>query len=90
MCGGSTQLLGFNRSNWPIALGPGDVTMTVQQASDPVIRLDPETGAVTALRLGHALVRTQFAGAESETCVVVMANATEGDPSNCDELRGKR
>lgn len=80
----------IDQGNWPIALGPGDVTVTVQQASDPVVRLDPATRAVTALRPGHALVRTQFAGAESETCVVVMANATEGDPSNCDELRGKR
>ncbi|MGA1984398.1 MAG: hypothetical protein ABSG84_18260 [Acidobacteriaceae bacterium] len=78
------------QSNWPIALGPGDVKMSVQQASDPVVRLDTATGAVAALRLGHALVRMEFAGAESETCVVVMANATEGDPSNCDELRGKR
>lgn len=80
----------FQQDGWQIALGPGNVTTTVQQPSDPVIRLDPATGAVTALRLGHALVRMRFAGAESETCVVVMANATEGDPSNCDELRGRR
>jgi hypothetical protein len=79
----------FQPNGWPIALGPSDVTLAVQQASDPVIRLDPATGAVTALRLGHALVRTRFAGTESETCVVVMTNATEGDPSNCDEIREK-
>ena len=79
----------FQPNGWPIALGPSDVTFAVQQASDPVIQLDPATGTVTALRLGHALVRTRFAGTESETCVVVMANATEGDPSNCDEIREK-
>jgi hypothetical protein len=79
----------FQPNGWPIALGPSDVTFAVQQASDPVIRLEPATGAVTALRLGHALVRTRFAGTESETCVVVMTNATEGDPSNCDEIREK-
>jgi hypothetical protein len=79
----------FQPNGWPIALGPSDVTFAVQQASDPVIRLDPATGTVTALRLGHALVRTRFAGRESETCVVVMANATEGDLSNCDEIREK-
>jgi hypothetical protein len=80
----------FQQNRQPIALGPSDVTITVQQPSDAVIRLDSATGAVTALRLGHAMVRTRFAGAESETCVVVMANLTEGDPSNCDELRVKR
>ena len=79
----------FQPNGWPIALGPSDVTFAVQQASDPVIRLDPATGTVTVLRLGHALVRTRFAGRESETCVVVMANATEGDLSNCDEIREK-
>jgi hypothetical protein len=80
----------LQQNGWPIALGPGDVTFAVQQAADPVIRLDTTTGAVTALRLGHALVRTRFAGAESETCVVVMANAIDGDQSNCEELRGQR
>ena len=79
----------FQPNGWPIALGPSDVTFAVQQATDPVIQLDPATGTVTAVRLGHALVRTRFAGTESETCVVVMANATEGDPSNCDEIREK-
>jgi hypothetical protein len=80
----------FQQNGWPIALGPGDVTFEVQQLGEPVIRPDPTTGAVTALRPGHALVRTRFAGAESETCVVVMADATNGDQSNCEELHRRR
>jgi hypothetical protein len=71
----------------PIALAPGDVTFALQQAADPVIRLDAAAGTVTAVRAGHALVRMRFDGAESTTCVVVQASATPGDPSNCEELR---
>jgi hypothetical protein len=74
----------------PMALAPRDVSLTAQQAADPVIRLDAAAGTVTALRAGHALVRMRFDGAEAETCVVVQASATPGDPSNCEELRGKQ
>lgn len=79
----------FDTHHVPLALRPQDVSFSVVQPSDPVIRLDPETGIVTALRLGHALVQTRFDGAEIETCAVVMTSLKNGDPSNCEELRGK-
>ena len=79
----------FNPQQMPVALPPNEVTFSVDQPRDPVIRLDPATGIVTALRVGHALIRTRFDGAELETCAVVMANLTEGDSSNCEELRRK-
>lgn len=80
----------LDENGWLVRLAPGDVTFAVKQADDPVIRLDAVTGTVTGLRVGHALVTTQFAGAKSETCVVVMADLVKGDPSNCEELRGNQ
>jgi hypothetical protein len=73
-----------NRS--PIHLSAADVKFDVRQQGEPVIRLNQATGELTALRLGHAVIETSFAGAKSETCVVVMADLTQGDPSNCEEL----
>lgn len=71
-----------------IALNPTDVEYSVKNPGpDPVILLDAKTGAVTALRPGHALVKARYAGAESETCVVVVNDLTEGDASSCQELR---
>jgi hypothetical protein len=81
----------FDTDGTPVPVDPRDVTFSVKTAgSEPVIRLDPASGEITALRPGHALVRTRFDDAESETCVVVMRNVTDGDPSNCEELRGHR
>jgi hypothetical protein len=78
----------FDARRQPFALSPQDVTFAVRNASgDPVVRLDSATGTLTALRGGHALVTTRFDGVASETCIVVMADATVGDPSNCEELR---
>lgn len=72
-----------------IALDPADVGYSVKNPSpDPVVRLDARTGTVTALRPGHALVRSRYAGAETETCVVVVNDLTEDDASSCQELRG--
>jgi hypothetical protein len=71
-----------------IPLRPTDVTFSLKNAgTDPVVGLDAVTGTLTALRVGHALVTTRFAGAQSETCVVVMDDAVRGDPSNCEDLR---
>ncbi len=73
-----------------ILLNSSDVKLKVKQPGEPVIRLNEATGEVTAIRLGHALIETSFAGARSETCVVVMADLTKGDPSNCEELRRQK
>jgi len=79
------------KDNQPlILLNASNVKFEVKQAEDPVIRLDPASGEVTGLRMGHGLIGTSFAGAESETCVVVIADLTKGDPSNCEELRRHR
>lgn len=72
-----------------VRLDASDVKFNVLQAAGPVIRLNEATGEITALRVGHALIETSFSGAKSETCVVVMANLTIGDASNCEELRGQ-
>jgi hypothetical protein len=79
----------FFKGDWrAITLRPQDVTISVENAGgDPVIQLDAATATITALRVGHALVKTSFAGAETETCVVVMTDPVQGDPSNCDELK---
>jgi hypothetical protein len=80
----------FDENHLPIRLQPRDVTFSLKTAGDgPVVQLDPSTGILTAQRVGHALVTLRFAGVETATCVVVMDDATRGDPSNCDELRGK-
>jgi hypothetical protein len=72
----------------PVPLSAGDVKFRLHQApGDTVVRLDETTGEVSALHLGHALIETSFAGVKSETCVVVMADLTAGDSSNCKELR---
>jgi len=71
-----------------IALNPADVGYSVKNPGpDPVVLLDAKTGTVTALRLGHALVRGRYAGAVSEACVVVVNDLTQGDASSCQELR---
>jgi len=81
----------FAKGESPIVLGPQDVTFAVKTAgAAPVIQLDESTGNLTALRAGHALIQTGFAGAKLDTCVVVMANATEGATSNCEELRSSQ
>lgn len=81
--------ISFDERKLPIPVPARDVSFSVQQASDPVIRLDAATGIVTPMRLGHALIRMHFDGAQLETCAVVMAKVTEGDPSTCEDLRQK-
>lgn len=79
----------FGEQSEPVAIQPQEASFSVKTAGPgPVIQLDATTGEVTAVRIGHALVRTEFDGAASETCVVVMQNSTDGDSSNCEELRG--
>lgn len=75
---------------WRVLLNASDVKFEVRQPREPVIRLDETTGEVTALGVGHALIEMSFAGAKSETCVVVMEDLIKGDPSKCEELRGQR
>jgi hypothetical protein len=83
-------VVSFHENRLPIRLQPRDVTFSLKTAGDgPVVQLDPSTGTLTAQRVGHALVTMRFAGAETTTCVVVMDDAIQGDPSNCDELREK-
>lgn len=78
----------FDEKTAALPLSPQDVDFSVKQAkAAPVISLDTATGTITALRLGHALVKMRFDGVESNTCVVVMADSTRGDPSNCSELQ---
>lgn len=78
----------FEKGGWGVALGPQDVTFQVSTAgSEPVIDLDKSTGVITALHAGEALIRTGFAGAQLETCVVVLADIRQADVPNCDRLR---
>ena len=84
------RLLPVVRYQWRVLLNASDVKFEVRQPREPVIRLDETTGEVAALGVGHALIEMSFAGAKSETCVVVMEDLIKGDPSNCEELRGQR
>jgi hypothetical protein len=56
-------------------------------AADPPIRIDPSTGRIKALHIGHALVQSTFEDFSDLTCVDVMENASYGgDRTNCAEL----
>lgn len=77
----------WGNAGLPIALNPSDVGFAVRsEGGAPVVRLDATTGTMTALRTGHALVTMRYAGAESDACVVVMHDLTNGDNSNCEDL----
>jgi hypothetical protein len=81
----------FREDGPRVPLNPQQVTFSLEEGTArPVIQVDGKTGKITPLRLGHALVRTRYAGAEAETCVVVMADLVEGDKSNCEELQNRR
>jgi len=73
----------------PVPIPDEDVQFKIISASaaDPPIRLDPSTGWITALHLGHALVQTSFDDLYELTCVDVMEDASGGgDRTNCAEL----
>lgn len=56
-------------------------------AADPPIRINPSTGRITALHIGHALVQSTFEDFSDLTCVDVMEDASYGgDRTNCAEL----
>jgi len=76
-------------SSRPIPLFAHDVQFSVKTIGEPVIDLDRQTGKVTGLRVGHALVMMSFAGVENKTCVVVVSDAAVGDSSNCEELHSR-
>jgi hypothetical protein len=55
--------------------------------ADPPIRMDPSTGRITALHIGHALVQSTFEDFSELICVDVMEDASYGgDRTNCAEL----
>ena len=64
-----------------------DVHFTVRQMSGaPAIRFNPATGTIESLRLGDALIESQYKYLHQTTCVMV--REFEGyDHGNCDELR---
>ncbi|MBB5059737.1 hypothetical protein HDF16_004466 [Granulicella aggregans] len=78
----------FEGTRSSISLSPGEVEFSLKDTNaKPIVHLEPNTGKVTALRAGHTLVKTRYAGIETETCVVVVDDITAGDASTCRELR---
>ena len=52
-----------------------------------VVRFEPSTGTITPVALGHVLLTTDFAGATTDTCVVVTAGPSDVVSNiNCDDL----
>ncbi len=52
-----------------------------------VVRLEPSTGTISPIALGHVLVTTEFAGATTHTCVVVVAGPSDVIRNiNCNDL----
>ncbi len=72
----------------PFQIAPSKVKFTLKTAGDgEVVRLDPSTGSITPIALGHALVTTQFAGATTSTCIVVLQTHLDGvKNTNCKDL----
>ena len=56
-------------------------------AANPPISVDPSSGRITTLHIGHALVQTTFEDCSDLICVDVMEDASDGgDRTNCAEL----
>lgn len=77
------KLIGFH---FPHDIEPKDVRFTVRQTNGaPAIRFDPATGTIESLRLGDALIESQYKYTHQTTCVMV--RETEGyEDGNCEEL----
>lgn len=78
----------FDGSDTPVIVPPESVAFEVLAApgaEDP-ISLDPRTGIVKAVRVGHALVIARFRSATSLVCVAVSANEDATDRTECEEL----
>ena len=78
----------YANSPKPFPLEPARVKFTVKTAGGmQVVRVDPSTGTITPVALGNALVITQFAGAVTTTCVVVVpTNLDTPKKTNCADL----
>ncbi len=77
------KLVGFQS---PRGIEPKDVRFTVKQTNGaPAIRFDPATGTIESLRLGDAIIESQYKYTHQTTCVMV--RETQGyEDGNCEEL----
>lgn len=79
----------YSESAGPVPVPEEKVQFNIisANAADPPIRMDPSTGRITALHLGHALVQSTFEDFVDLTCVDVLEDASGGeDRTNCAEL----
>ena len=72
----------------PYPLQPAQVKFAVKTIGGvQVVRVDPNTGTITPVALGHALVTTQFNGAFTTICVVVVPTSLDTPKkTNCADL----
>jgi len=72
----------------PIAIPAADVVYrTIAPiGQNKVIEIDPSTGLITPLHLGHALVETRFRESSTLTCVNVVEDWISKIVSNCDDV----
>ncbi|HUN83915.1 MAG TPA: hypothetical protein VMU48_06025 [Terracidiphilus sp.] len=79
----------FSEQAGPVPIPAEDVQFKVisANAADPPIRMDPTTGRITALHIGHAIVQTTFKDLSDLTCVAVMEDGGYGgERTNCADL----
>jgi hypothetical protein len=72
----------------PIPIPAADVvyrTITPSGQNKPM-EIDPSTGLITPMRLGHALVETRFKESSTLTCVNIVEDWTSGVVSDCDDI----
>jgi hypothetical protein len=73
----------------PVKIDPNFARFTVNTGGKgDVISLDPRTGIIWPLNVGHALVETSYGGLTTRTCVAVVGTQAqiEREHSQCSEL----
>lgn len=72
----------------PIPIPAADVVYRVMipAGQNQVLDINPSTGLITPLHLGHALVETRFRESSTLTCVSIVENLNLGSASHCDDI----
>jgi hypothetical protein len=75
-----------------VLIPPSEVKYKILPApgtTDP-IQVDPQTGKVETLQLGHAVLETTFDGLISRNCIIVKEDLSSGIPSDCLDIMSEQ
>jgi hypothetical protein len=74
-----------------VRIPASDVTYTILPApgAPSPIQVDPESGKIDSLQVGHAVLETTFNGLTSRNCVIVQQSADTAAQSDCLDIMGK-